>query len=1371
MPQYVENPDKPVPGGEPFKDFEARLFDELDSVLEECKAKGCCMGVVSHYRVIKMIEGRMAAGWDTRKVDEEVFMSDDTPTGSVSEIRWSDGKWVMDLKGKKPVKVKGKDKGEPEDKTEKDSEMLGRELEIVVATDKGYRLADVPRETIDSLNSDDINSEVEQHECTCGGTCDHCASDVEEEITELCAVDSYEILAGDSSRGILCRLRQFAMQLDERNDNGRMYPLEVGAQAVEDAQTSARTGVMVSEFEHPRPVRVCDADGCAEKFVDNPERKTAVIDEIESPDKNKRVHITRSIRDTPFGRIIHERAKKKLPVPISTRFKMVADSAKSDSHTKVAKRMTIITWDDVKKPAVRGCGAYTVMADSIADPMRDYTDAEIIEGELDIEEAGVAVGDSYFAAASNWIEPEAKPENLQEGLGDPTQLVSNNTSNPEIQPETGGLGETGQNVKAKMDGERGKGSASTELLDGPDDPKADEEPTNMKNILSLQRRFLRELKAGATTPALDAINDEWSKAVVDAWSKPEEFDPGDVAKFVGAYQTIMADAETSGYSGRRSGPYVYMGNELGEDPMGGWGKETKAGKKGEGELTSMNAKDTPEKLHAYTHGDGAPKEPTEEDKERQAFVDSAIQEKKAKDAEKARVDSVTAKFDLCIDGEHPFNKLADDIKSVVREEVLAQAKSDEDVSALIDQKLLLISKVSADSKLQARGMAGHAKGNTVDDPLNPNSATYQGHLDTAQRRSAVVHEDIPGMNIVRKMLTYSDEIVEGYNGAVTDEFANPRDPGVQKVRAYNLKELEPTLRQMVAMQGGRSPLDGWNLGSDSVEDEVEEHLLATLKASLDNVKMLAGADALATTTSVLYNQPTILMYMVVQAFQDMRAAQFVKVFGPGAMMNASARQGGWLDLGEGIGSVFRLPYESYVNPGGYGFQKGTADAGLLTSEGAQIPAGTTEYSWKSFAPIARAIASTMSLEGILQMGRGPLNLSVVTRNLLHMAARKCRTIDTALQNEMYYAAMEYGAVVVTAESYTTGNSYLPDNSVYNASGSITVNLNPTKLADAAVVASTDKFVTYGANVVGAVRLVTGGSATAAPYVGTNGYAPNPIVVPRVVNDINSAGQGTSTTTNPITITAPAAQVPGLFAGGPGGDNQIYNDGSGNAQTYAVDYVNGVLVFNAASGVTGSAGVMTTTVTLTYSYVTNFDYVVATEALATPLIPSGQNLPRYYDAILAQIDKTAAIMGTGTRFVKPDLALMSLYSSHYVTTADIFYKFNSPDGTSLFPDEIGFAQRTGVRLARINAPMLFAEQVQSPTQATTSAILLTRARTSFYAVDTPFFVSPPIYPQGSNPGPIAGQMFFGYERSAIGTIQSQDLSGNVLNPVGRLILLF
>lgn len=1207
------------------------------------------------------------------------------------------------------------------------------------------------------------------HDCQCGGTCDHWKTladseetgvEVEVEVEEL-TFDSYEVLAGDSTRGILCRLRQYAAQADSRNRNKRRYPGAVLADAIAAALPDVRSGVMLSEFDHPRPVRVCDSTGCIEKFPDNLERKTAGIDDIELPDAKGRVHIRRSIRDTKFGRVIHGRVLRKEPVPVSMRFIMKTDRALSDSETTVAKHIRILGFDDVARPAVDGAGEYTVLADGIEEPMQLVCDdADEVADEVQSEYAaafaaeeffkanGFVEVDAYYASTPNEHVPEATEETLEAGLGDPAQFLSNNTSNPEIQPE-----------KVEIGVERGKGSASADRLAAKRSPPITMEPTNMQNILSLQRRFSRELKSGATVPALDAINKEWAQAILDAYNS----DPApDVREYVQTYQRVMLDSEIAGFSGSRSGPYAVMGNELGDDPMGGWGKDTKVGKTaGESELTDMgtSTKATKKQVTMAHEKGGAIGDEVVIDEataRRNAHIDALLARDEAEKVEKARVDSVIEALKLATDETHPYSKLSEDMQKVVWDEVIAQAKDATDVVTLLDSKMAFVSRVATDATARARGLHGLATGNTVDDAAN-----------LLAQRSAVVHEDIPGFSVVKKMLALSDQYVESRVQAY-DLFLDPRDPNTKALRAYTHEMFQPTLRAMVKMHGGASlQSDEWHAGSDSLEDEVEQHLLDTLA----QISGRASMDSLATTTSVLYNQPTILMYMAIQAFQDLRAAQFVKVFGPGSTPDTAMGMPGFQDLGAGIGTVFRVPYESYTDPGGTGFHSGTADGGLFTTEGAEIQAGTVDYSWRSFAPVDRAIATTMSLKGILTMGKGPLNLSVVTRNLLHMAARKCRTIDTAIQNEMSDIAFEYGAVVVTAESYTTGNSYLPDNSVYLVGGSVTINLNPAKTAVATVVASTDKYAIYGSTVVSAIRLVTGGSATAAPYVGTNGYAPNPIVRPRTTADLNAAGAITSTTTNPFTITAPAAQVPGLYAGGTGGDNQIHNDGSGTTATYAVDWINGVLLFNTASTVAGAAGVVTTTVTVTYSYATNFDYFPASTALATPLFPANGGAPKYYDGLLTQIDRTAANMGSDSKFVKPDLLLMTLLASPYITGSDLFYKFNSPDGTSLFPDETYYFQRTGVRAARTNAPILISERSLAGGGTTTGAMLLTRNHTSFYGLDTPFFVSPPIYPQGTTPLPIAGAMFYGYERSVIGTIQSQDTNGNVLNPVGRVILLF
>ena len=429
----------------------------------------------------------------------------------------------------------------------------------------------------------------DEHECTCGGTCDHCHAEAQsdsievEEIEEVEEAngDAYEVARGDASKGILCRIRQFGTEVNKRNGNRRVYPDDVFEEGRTDGLPYARSGVMVSEMLHPKSVKICQGKVFSEEFINNLDRTTATVDDIEAAQADGKVYIWRSIRNTPMGRIVWERVKRKDPVPISMRFKMIRDHARSDANTEVAKRIRIKTWDDVLRPAVHGAGEYEVMGDDLDNLPLAYTDEEL--------EVEIACVDAYYATTENYIEPKATEETLEEGLGDPTQLVSNNTSNPEIKRKEPDLDS------------RGKGSASTDSRLGGDRPKGVEESKNMNEILRLQRRFISERAAKAPVSTLDATNAEWAKAITDAWSSAE----GDVRPFVQTYQQVMTDSESSGYMGSKTAPYIQMGNEIGEDPMGGWGKDTKSGISGtgEGELTNMNAKVEPGMVHAYTKSD------------------------------------------------------------------------------------------------------------------------------------------------------------------------------------------------------------------------------------------------------------------------------------------------------------------------------------------------------------------------------------------------------------------------------------------------------------------------------------------------------------------------------------------------------------------------------------------------------------------------------------------------------------------------------------------------------------------------------------------------------------------------------------------------
>lgn len=697
-------------------------------------------------------------------------------------------------------------------------------------------------------------------------------------------------------------------------------------------------------------------------------------------------------------------------------------------------------------------------------------------------------------------------------------------------------------------------------------------------------------------------------------------------------------------------------------------------------------------------------------------------------AEAARVLAV----DSVINGDDAYGKLSDKEKSIVRTNVLAMAQDVATAPAILTAQIDSISQITADAKLNA---AGHhnGTGQTVTDPSNPAS------------KEALVIKDRPTamMAEVEKILAACDA-----SSSLNPQNASRLPEERKKLRAHNREKMQPILADIQSVWNRSRNGEQLAAAIDSVMGDGDPTKISqALGDSITNV----SAHYDSTSLNQMYNQPTIAMALLIQQFQDLEMFQWASGIGPTA---PSANRGGWESQGFNGGefAVLRMPseYYSYNDPQGYGqFAGNQYDAGFIVPENTGIPEISVLTSWQPFAPQWRRIAAAATRDVIKAMGHGPLNYDVIGRHLYHMTFAKNRAVDKAIGDNMLQVSDEYGAIAVSGESVTLAN-----NSVYNAGGSIKVNLNPTKIASATIATTTDAAVQYGSNVVAAVRLLS--TATGA-YFGSSIWGSTPIVQPRVIVDFTAAGQITNTTINPITVTAPANQVQGYL------DSTFSIQtlpGGGSAATFAVDYQNGVVVFKTGGGVSGSSGIATTAVTVSYTYATNFDAFNAITNVAASLA-SGQTLDDYYNGILTQHDATAAIMGSAPRFVKPNLALMSLTASQYITRAKLFYKLNSPDGTDLFPTENYFYQRTGIRGGRHNTPWYGGDK----------RILLTQEGATKYAIDTPLEARGPYPKYDANGKIIATDLYYMEENSVICTPQVQDQNANVLNPINRSVLLY
>ena len=460
----------------------------------------------------------------------------------------------------------------------------------------------------------------------------------------------------------------------------------------------------------------------------------------------------------------------------------------------------------------------------------------------------------------------------------------------------------------------------------------------------------------------------------------------------------------------------------------------------------------------------------------------------------------------------------------------------------------------------------------------------------------------------------------------------------------------------------------------------------------------AFTDAASDSTSNLWNQPTISTVLFIQQFQDLVFGQWVDGMGPD---NFERR-----NFNGKIGSVLRVPIEVYNAPANSLSLPGY-DNGLLVGEDAGIPEASVETLWLEFAPQWRRVAASLTKDAAQALKNGPLNYDALVRIVYHMTEDKKRRLDSALAEEMLAIADEYGAVAVTDESVAAGN--------------LIANSGANKL--------------YGSSVTYYAKLV-GSGTSGAPKM-------DPLVRARRTVTLPANGAPVRSTIHQTQVSVPANQVQGYLDA----NSQIVADPANPGATFAVDFNNGRICFNAASGVDG-----TSLPTVSYTYVTNYDTF-------SPAIPNGVENNLYYNRLLEQIDNTAALMGSFPRFKAPNLCIGSLKAMTRVINAQLFYKLASPEGSKLLGTSNNMiAERNGINFGRHNAPW----------SAGDGRLLLTQRGSTKLGVDTPFEIEGPFPTYDSSNRIRDTKVIKGSENSIIATPQVTDQAGNVLNPVSRSI---
>ncbi len=516
-----------------------------------------------------------------------------------------------------------------------------------------------------------------------------------------------------------------------------------------------------------------------------------------------------------------------------------------------------------------------------------------------------------------------------------------------------------------------------------------------------------------------------------------------------------------------------------------------------------------------------------------------------------------------------------------------------------------------------------------------------------------------------------------------------------KLRAYNRKHVI----EKISSDPSRK---GMNLMSHIADSIGVKTLCDSAKAFTDSMQGAQMSDAVITTTNLL-NQPTILAAILVQMFQDCEFTQFA-----------------FTDIFKG--SEWRQPSETFTSS--QTWNPNTFLQDLAVAENTGITPATVNLVWQSFSPTWRRNAVSLTKDVIRQLQSGPLSYGAVARAIYHITEDKRRKLDNHGYLEMIMASDEFAPLVVTNETPATAN-------LVTATG-----------------------LPAGTNAGYLYKLVPGTAGYAVPTIASGvARGGNPVVRPRVVNQIQPDGQVTQLRTNAVSVKV--ANVALTLGAWDGTNIQSF---PGTVAQAAIDFEHGILYVMPTGG-TGGSGVNPAAATpvlpvISYSAATNYDRWHDTMGTGYT------DIAAWYDTLLQQMTATAALMGSTPRFKKPNLALFSLNSATYVENARIFYKWASPDGTKLIDTGNTFGQRSGMNLSRINAPWVAAD----------GRILLSQKGSTRYGIETPYEMEGPFPAYDANQQIVDAKIWYGSENSVLCTPQVKDTGGNIINPVSRTIII-
>lgn len=420
----------------------------------------------------------------------------------------------------------------------------------------------------------------------------------------------------------------------------------------------------------------------------------------------------------------------------------------------------------------------------------------------------------------------------------------------------------------------------------------------------------------------------------------------------------------------------------------------------------------------------------------------------------------------------------------------------------------------------------------------------------------------------------------------------------------------------------------------------------------------------AATTLNMLNQPYITpatAALIEQIYWQLEWMQIVSGIGPTGFNTAP---GGVVAFGNNL----RVMVQS--RPSG--------QRRLFVGEGKPIDTIRVQPRWLNFSAQWLKTAFEITPEAQRELEAGPGRYNVLARNLFMLSQVFAENIDLLLAEEHYAAADEYGAIVVTGETYD------PDDLITDAGD----------LTD----------MGYGASVVAAIKVKSTFTTATGTWV-------RPIAKPRhveVIQEDGSVQPQLNTITNEVTVTlSAAAKKRGVLDI----DRNIIPDDDIDADVahFAVDYENGTIVFNADAGTIDATHLPT----ITYSKVMNF---AAFDLGMSANVPY-EHLPRFYDGLLRMISGEANKMGSYPRFAPPTNAIFTMENSSYAEAAASLNPLQQPSGQQLSitaPRPGGFGERGGISYMKMNTPLSIGN----------GRILLAPNGATRYAVQEPWQVRGP-----------------------------------------------